>query len=195
MPMVVSWPGTVPEGVTRSSKFVGLNDIYATLAEIAGVSIPDGSAQDSISFARYLVSNDETRLRKWMPTWVYDARTGMLLAEAVRRKNMKAIRFFDIATGERYQELYDLDADPSETTNLTKDPTYKKKKRKMLRKLRKLGPCPGQRKWPFKLQNGPQVGIEVTCDFFDDRSKCNKYLDGELLCPDQCSRRQKQCVI
>mmetsp|Transcript_20884 Transcript_20884/g.31720 ORF Transcript_20884/g.31720 Transcript_20884/m.31720 type:complete len:614 (-) Transcript_20884:30-1871(-) len=195
VPMVISWPGTVAEGATRSSKYVGLNDIYATLTEIAGVTIPSGSAQDSISFANYLVKNDETNLRKWMPTWVYDPQSGMRLAEAVRRKNMKVIRFIDPATGAKYQELYDLDADPSETTDLSKDPRYKKKKRKMLRKLRKLGPCPGQRKWPFQLQNGPQVGVQVTCDFFDTQSKCNEYLDGELNCPTQCSRRQKQCSV
>ncbi len=201
VPMVFSWPGTVPTGKIRSSSFVGLSDIYATLSEIAGVTIPDGSAQDSISFAEYLLYDGEdgdetqlnTELRKWMPTWVYDAKTGLRKAEAIRRKNMKAIRFFDIPTGTVSQELYDLDADPSETKNLSKDPAYKQKKRSLLRKLRKLGPCPRQFEKPFILQNGPEKGAEVTCDFFDSVLKCQTYIDGELKCPNECSRRVWQC--
>ena len=55
VPIVFSWPGIVPTGKIRSSSFVGLSDIYATLSESAGVNIPDGSAQDSTSFAKYLL--------------------------------------------------------------------------------------------------------------------------------------------
>ena len=57
-----------------------------------------------------------------MPTWVYDPQTGFRSAEAIRRKNMKAIRFIDFHTGQTSHELYDLDEDPSETTNLADDP-------------------------------------------------------------------------
>ena len=56
-----------PKGEVRNSHFVGLNDIYATIAEIAQVPIPDASAQDSISFANYAVSNDNTsNMRKYL---------------------------------------------------------------------------------------------------------------------------------
>ena len=47
VPMIWRYDGVFPENETREN-LIGLNDVFATLCEIAGVDIPYGSAYDSI---------------------------------------------------------------------------------------------------------------------------------------------------
>jgi len=193
VPLIVRYDGAIPTNETRSN-IVGLNDIFATICDIIGISYPDGSAQDSISFANYLKSNKNKQgLRKWLPTWVYDPRKGFRKAEAIRNKNWKAIKLIDIETGERTQELYHLKVDPSETKNLAQNEVYNTRMKKMFRKLNRLGPCPINREKPFTLISGPEKGQLVSCDFFNDKEKCSTYIDGELKCPSQCGRNNWMC--
>lgn len=49
VPFVVRWPARLPAGRT-SSALVGLQDCFATMAEILGVKPVDNAAEDSISF-------------------------------------------------------------------------------------------------------------------------------------------------
>ncbi len=49
VPFAVRWPGTVEAG-TRCDRLMGLNDLAATLAEIAGASLKPDQAPDSVSF-------------------------------------------------------------------------------------------------------------------------------------------------
>lgn len=53
VPTIVRWPGTVPPGSTRAVT-VTLTDFMATVAEIAGAKLPDGAAEDSVSFVPVL---------------------------------------------------------------------------------------------------------------------------------------------
>ncbi len=53
VPFVVRWPGTVDPG-TRCDRLVGLNDLPATLAEVAGVEPEPGEAPDSFSIVQLL---------------------------------------------------------------------------------------------------------------------------------------------
>ena len=46
--------------LASSLVFVGLNDMFATLAEIAEAPVPEQSAQDSVSFAKYVESEENT---------------------------------------------------------------------------------------------------------------------------------------
>lgn len=47
-PLIVRWPGRVPRG-TVSDQVIGLTDILATLADVLGVALPKGAAEDSFS--------------------------------------------------------------------------------------------------------------------------------------------------
>ena len=48
VPFVVRWPGTIEPG-SRCDRLVGLNDLAATLAEVAGIELGDSDAPDSHS--------------------------------------------------------------------------------------------------------------------------------------------------
>lgn len=48
VPFLVRWPGKVKPG-TVSPALLGLTDLYATLAGVAGAKVPPGNAEDSIS--------------------------------------------------------------------------------------------------------------------------------------------------
>jgi arylsulfatase A-like enzyme len=53
VPMIAHWPGVIPAGGTNNS-LVGLCDLMASFAELAGVDLDARQAPDSISFARIL---------------------------------------------------------------------------------------------------------------------------------------------
>ena len=53
VPLIAHWPGRIRPG-SRSGALVGLNDLMATFAEIAGTRLDSGNGPDSISFARLL---------------------------------------------------------------------------------------------------------------------------------------------
>ncbi len=53
VPLIAHWPGHIPPGRTCPA-LVGLNDLMATFAEIAGAKIGPRRAPDSISFAKLL---------------------------------------------------------------------------------------------------------------------------------------------
>ncbi len=68
VPLVVSWKNKFWKGVKRDH-YVSLSDIYATLCELVGVGVPNDSAQDSVSFAKYLYAKKNTDgLRKFLST-------------------------------------------------------------------------------------------------------------------------------
>jgi hypothetical protein len=69
VPMIMRYDNHFPVN-ERRNRLLGLHDIYATLIELAGLSVPYGSAYDSISFADYLYSEDATQnLRESLGTW------------------------------------------------------------------------------------------------------------------------------
>ena len=44
----------------KRDHFIGINGIYGTLLDIVGIEVPDRSAQDSVSFASYISSSENT---------------------------------------------------------------------------------------------------------------------------------------
>lgn len=53
VPLIARWPGEIAEGETCDS-LIGLNDFFATFAELTDVELKDDEAPDSISFAQLL---------------------------------------------------------------------------------------------------------------------------------------------
>ena len=61
VPLVVSWPsGGVPQGAWRS-QVVSQVDLVRTLVTLAGGSVPEGQAMDSLDFSSLLVGSGENR--------------------------------------------------------------------------------------------------------------------------------------
>ncbi|TWT57123.1 Arylsulfatase [Thalassoglobus neptunius] len=131
VPLIVRWPGIVKAG-TVSVQLVCLTDIMATCAEVTGVSLPDDTAEDSISFLAALKGEDSDTARDFI------LHQTISLALAIRKGPWK---FLDHKSsgGNRYNskqlqqyalpesapdapgQLYHLENDPGERHNLYND--------------------------------------------------------------------------
>jgi arylsulfatase A-like enzyme len=111
VPMVAHWPARVkPE--TTSEHISAFQDVLPTLAEVAGLTPP---ANDGISFLPSLLG-EEQQAHEYL-YWEFPAYQGQ---QAVRKGNWKAIRK-NLHQGKIETELYNLESDPEETTNLAND--------------------------------------------------------------------------
>jgi arylsulfatase A-like enzyme len=128
VPLIARWPGRTPvAGVCKRT--VCLTDIMATAAEITGTRLPENAGEDSASMLPLLLGRDvETRAYTLHQTWN--------LSLAIRQgpwkfldhkgsggnllKTHPALRAFEIAdtAPDAPGQLYNLDEDPGETTNL-----------------------------------------------------------------------------
>lgn len=148
VPFIVRWPGKIASGTT-AAPFVCLTDVLATLAEITGVPLPRWAGEDSFSMrAAWLGGEQPTRDHVVLQSY-----TGVL---ALREGRWKLIlgtegsgghqgttpewapnqggwdRIRNIAVG----QLYDLEADPYERTDLFKQqPAVVARLRERLEKL------------------------------------------------------------
>jgi arylsulfatase A-like enzyme len=109
VPMVAWWPGTISPGSV--SDHVGyFGDFFATAAELAGLELPEGL--DSISLVPTLLGRPDQQKQHPYLYWEFYERGS---AQAVRAGKWKAIRK-PMLNGKT--ELYDLEADLGETTDL-----------------------------------------------------------------------------
>jgi arylsulfatase A-like enzyme len=106
VPMLVSWPGTVPEGRVSYHPWAHW-DMMPTLAEFAGAKAP--AAIDGVSRARAVRGGDQP-VQEFM-YWEFHERG---FQQAVRMGDWKAVRLKRDAP----IELYDLPDDPHEQTNV-----------------------------------------------------------------------------
>ena len=194
VPFMMRWDGVFPKGVTRN-QLIGLNDVYATLCDIAGITVPSGQAVDSISFYDYILHGREKEeeekkkkkknaSRDSLGIWLRTKPNG--LEESFRQGNMKLIR----RNKPPYLELYDLDADLFETNDLSSKVEYQATLEEMRKNLKAIGPCADKSDStsPFKVKRKKsKKKIEVDCGWFSKkRRRCNKFGQGQRKCPDTC---------
>jgi arylsulfatase A-like enzyme len=118
VPLIVAGPGVVAG--EECAALVNLTDVVATVAELAGVASP--SAEDAVSLVPYFSDPDRSPVR----TWVYSQRfapVGFLSVYTADRRTARNVRFkllvnFDASAQPTASELFDLSADPFETTDL-----------------------------------------------------------------------------
>ena len=129
-PFLVRWPGHVPAG-TVSDQVIGLTDMVATCAEILGVSLPKGAAEDSYSVLRAFTEaatgppvRDHVILQA--ASAVYSLRQGdWKLVERVgappyeRRPTKHPVKHDPNAS--THDELYNLRDDPAEKHDVAAD--------------------------------------------------------------------------
>ena len=106
VPFVVRWPAKVKAGSTRNHP-VCLNDLMATAAELSGAQIPPNAGEDSVSLLPALLGKTTAPTREGT---IHQSAGGDL---ALRQGPWKMIFRKD---GRR--ELYNLDVDLGETTNV-----------------------------------------------------------------------------
>ena len=128
VPLIVRWPGHVKAGVNDST--VCLTDVMATCADITGVKLPANAAEDSFSFLPALIGKPSRG-----PQREFTLHQTISLAMAIRRGDWKYLDHRG-SGGNSYDkgelkpfalpdtapeapgQLYNLKADPGETTNL-----------------------------------------------------------------------------
>lgn len=150
VPWILRWPGKIqPNSV--SHELTSLTDIMATVAQIIGVKLPEGSAQDSFNMLPAWLGQSTEPIRPYLITQAF----GGARTLSIRRGNWKYIDHAG-SGGNRYEnnpqlrqyiipdlapdapaQLYDLHADPSETKNLYKEhPEIVKELRELLNSKR-----------------------------------------------------------
>ncbi|MFT5127079.1 MAG: arylsulfatase A [Rhodothermales bacterium] len=123
VPFIVSWKGKTNGQI--NDNLVGITDVFATVADLVGYKVASDAGEDSVSFLPYL-GGGSTALRedlvyhsvagdlaitKGRNKLVFSKTHGSWGAHHEIRKNPDLPKF----------QLYDLDADPKETTNLYRE--------------------------------------------------------------------------
>ena len=134
IPFIASWPEMIPAGKTSDHLF-SLTDILATVADMNGIELPAEGAEDSFSILPVLLGKEPTDKREA----VFILGDGKADAIAVCSGRWKAIAHKNDEWKE-VTELFDLEADPGETTNVfDKHPKIAKRLNDALQKANKDG--------------------------------------------------------
>ncbi len=115
VPFLVRGPGVL---AAECDALVSAVDLFATLGELAGVPAPTGV--DSVSMVPYF-ADPTLSVRRWMYTERFGP-NGATPPFPSHQRAIRSTRFKLIRRTDRPDELYDLLADPWETTNLLTSP-------------------------------------------------------------------------
>lgn len=123
VPFVVRWPGKVVAG-SSSDQLICLVDFFATLSELTGAGLPAGSAEDSVSFLPAFSGKPMVSTRNGVIHHSISGHFGyrqgkwkLLLAKGSGGWSAPNEETAS-KTGVAVAQLYDMETDPGETTNL-----------------------------------------------------------------------------
>lgn len=195
VPMTIRWDnGKIPKGEKRTH-IVGLNDLFATLSDMAGIEVPYGQANDSVSFADYLLDESKSQgLREYLGVFRFDNNKIQNSSGSIRKGSMKLI--YDYIN--RTVELYDLSNDISETNDVSADENNAELIREMFDELKKIGPCyDRQNKVRVKVAHQHFKGLKnKSCDWFK-KNKVKRCTRLEAIhCGSVCAgKNQQKCNL
>ncbi|MBL9162166.1 MAG: sulfatase-like hydrolase/transferase [Planctomycetaceae bacterium] len=140
VPLIVRWPEKVAPDEESGALF-GQVDLAASLAALAGVTVPDGACQDSRHELDALLGDDETG----RPHLVHEGRGPQSLREAHWKYIDAGPTRDSLNPSEPYRipargALYNLNRDPGETTDVR--PDYPVQAAAMSKKLRAIATTP-----------------------------------------------------
>jgi arylsulfatase A-like enzyme len=132
VPLIVHWPGHV-EGGDAPDALTELGDLAPTLLDLADVEPPPG--MQARSFAPVLTgasdSHRESVYCAYYNAMPWHEAPTRPFATMIRTRSAKLVRMHGLDTG----ELYDLSADPGETTNRWDDPALQDRRAALLARL------------------------------------------------------------
>jgi len=123
-PFHIRFPGVTVPGSTCDVPVSGI-DYYATFMELTGLDIPKEQTVDGVSLAKLLLGEPDPALADRDLFWHYPhyGNQGGDPSAIIRRQNWKLIHYFE----DGRNELYDLDADPGESADISLQHTEKTK--------------------------------------------------------------------
>ncbi len=186
----MKWKNGFTSQGERRSHLIGLNDIYATLSNLAGVAVPPGQAIDSLNYANYILDKSNTdNLRDYLGVWT--VKEGAVDDESIRKQNLKLIRNRHSGT----KRLFDLENDISETTNLIRQAQYSNDIKDMIEKLEEISPC-YDTQGKFDIIKNDGKSEQVNCNWFaKQKGRCYQYLEGPINCRLSCAGySQRACI-
>ncbi len=121
-PLILRGPG-VPAGV-EAAALVEFVDIYPTVVELCGLSLPEGL--EGVSFEPLLRDPGREWKSAVFTQVLRQRQEGNLMAVSMRTEKFRLTRWTDEVdrADERFIELYDRTVDPGETRNVSNDPAY-----------------------------------------------------------------------
>ncbi len=143
MPFLVRWPGVVKAG-SVSDQLVCFTDLLPTLADMTGKPAPRGAAPDGMSFLPVLAGRAATQ-EKLRSRLVMQSGSGLMTVREGGWKLITGLGSGGFSKPSKVRpgpndpagQLYDLDTDPGETTNLYADhPEVVARLRAILREVR-----------------------------------------------------------
>ena len=115
MPLVIRFPGGIAENTVSETPVIS-TDFFSTLLDFAGVESPETYENDGVSLASLLKGESElSRDSIYFHYPNYAFHRSNRLGSAVRTGKYKLIEWLDDGS----VELYDLEADLSETSDLS----------------------------------------------------------------------------
>lgn len=168
-PLIVSRPGTLPEG-KLCPHTVNAADLVVTFFSQAGIKLPwkmhgrdatplfldpEGAAWDHATLFEHTGQDYGSNVTKAIADRKGAVHSGVPYYVALRQDNHKYIRYL---AGDESEELYDLQADPEELTNLAADPQHRTTlnlfRKKLMEELRRSDAD------FIDLMPEPQIGTE-----------------------------------
>ena len=170
VPFIVRWPGVTRAG-SRCAEVIGHLDVFATCAEILGTKLPDTAAEDSSSLLALLRGGTRRRVAKpWciIPPMGNSRSPGewkLILAPGsggwsppTRNPSPWTQPKADSFDGLPPFQLYDLAADPKETTNLAgRHPEIVQRLGKLMRSTVERGRSTPGASQPYVREGWPQT--------------------------------------
>ena len=114
VPCIVRWPGKVPAGRVSKAIFSTL-DFMPTFAALAGFKVPDDRVIDGVDQTELLMGRSERGARE---TFFYQGNGIRQGRWKFLKAKHRVHRYAADKKREEVIELYDLESDPGETTNL-----------------------------------------------------------------------------
>ena len=130
VPLIIRWPGHVQGGST-SNQLASLTDVMSTLAAITGADLPRDAAEDSFNLVPVLEGKATGPIRPYLLTQAFGGQRTLSIRRGMWKyidhrgsggNNYTSAELKQYALPEAAPEaagqLYDLENDPGETTNL-----------------------------------------------------------------------------
>jgi len=119
VPLVMRWPGEIPSG-ERSNHFVDHMDLFMTILDAAGIELDETTRHRISSPGRSVLPVLADPASKWRKYRFAEHGNARMVAD----ERWKLVRRYPPLDPRFGDDLYDLQTDPRETTNLAEDPSF-----------------------------------------------------------------------